>query len=334
MDHVSLDRPRPDDGHLDHQVIEPGRLEPGQHGHLSPALDLEHAHRVRPGQHPVDLRVLGRQVGDVLDGPPLDPALGGVQHVEAALQRGQHAQRQHIDLHQAQSVDVVLVPFDEGAVLHGPVADGHGLVQPVLGQDEAAYVLGQVAWELEQLVGQGHRAADLQVLGIEARLEHVFVGQVVAPAAPDGVGERGGDVLRQPHGLAHVADGAARAVVDHGGADGRLLPPIAAVDVLHHLLAPLVLEIDVDVGRLVPVGRQKALEQHLVVGRVHRRDPQAEADGAVGRRAPALAKDARLLPREADEVVHGEKVFGQAPLLDEAELLAERAADRRGIPWG
>ncbi len=38
-------------------------------------------------------------------------------------------------------VDVVLVPFDEGAVVHRGVADRHGLVEAYAGQDEAADVL-------------------------------------------------------------------------------------------------------------------------------------------------------------------------------------------------
>jgi hypothetical protein len=74
-------------------------------------------------------------------------AMVGAQHAERALDGGQHAQRQDVDLHQLQAVDVVLVPLDEGAVLHRRVADRHGLVQPALGQHEAADVLRQVARE-------------------------------------------------------------------------------------------------------------------------------------------------------------------------------------------
>ena len=58
MDHVALDRPRPDDRHLDHQIVEAARLEPRQHVHLRPALDLEHAERIALAQHVVDLRLL------------------------------------------------------------------------------------------------------------------------------------------------------------------------------------------------------------------------------------------------------------------------------------
>ncbi len=44
--HVALDRPRPDDRDLDHQIVELCRLEARQHGHLGPTFDLEHAQRI------------------------------------------------------------------------------------------------------------------------------------------------------------------------------------------------------------------------------------------------------------------------------------------------
>ena len=65
MDHVALDRPGPDDRHLDHQVVELARPQARQHVHLRPALDLEHARLIALAQHVVDRRILlrdGRQV--------------------------------------------------------------------------------------------------------------------------------------------------------------------------------------------------------------------------------------------------------------------------------
>ena len=67
---------------------------------------------------------------------------------------------------------------------------------------------------------------------------------------------------REAHGRAHLADRPLAAVVDHGGADAGALAAVAAVDVLDHLLAPLVLEVDVDVGRLVAGVGDEALEDH------------------------------------------------------------------------
>jgi hypothetical protein len=65
VDHVALDRPRPDDRHLDDEVVEGPGLQPRQHRHLRPALDLEDADRIGGAQHLVDRRILGRDAGEV-----------------------------------------------------------------------------------------------------------------------------------------------------------------------------------------------------------------------------------------------------------------------------
>ena len=121
----------------------------------------------------------------------------------------------------------------------------------------------------------------------------------------------------RPMRLADLADGAAGAVADDGGADRRPLAAVAVVEVLDHLLAALVLEVDVDVGRLAPAGRDEALEQQVVLGRVDRGDAEHVADRRVGRRAAALAEDAAV-PREADDLVHGQEVGRVAELARSA----------------
>ena len=67
--------------------------------------------------------------------------------------------------------------------------------------------------------------------------------------------------------------------------------PYLLVDRLDDLLAPLVLEVDVDVRRLAPLRREESLEEEVRPRRVNRRDPQAVADGAVGGAPAPLAED-------------------------------------------
>src|SRR4026207_2028562 len=74
------------------------------------------------------------------------------------------------------------------------------------------------------------------------------LGEVVIADAPDEAGQRGGHVLLEAQRLADLADGHARAVVDDGGADGGAVAAVAGIEILDHLLAPLVLEVHVDVG--------------------------------------------------------------------------------------
>ena len=67
---------------------------------------------------------------------------------------------------------------------------------------------------------------------------------------------------------------------------------VLIVDVLDDLFTPLMLEVHVDVRRLVPFLGDKTLEQHVQARRIHLGDTQAVADRGIGGRPPSLAKDA------------------------------------------
>ena len=82
--------------------------------------------------------------------------------------------------------------------------------------------------------------------------------------------------------------------MDHGRGDPGAVAAVFRVDVLDHLLAPLMLEIDVDVGRLAALLGDEALEQQVAGRRIDRGDAEAIADRAVRRRAAALAQDRRV----------------------------------------
>ena len=63
MDHVALDRAGAHDRDLDDEIVKFLGLEPRQHRHLRPALDLEHADRVGALDHRINARLLGRNGG-------------------------------------------------------------------------------------------------------------------------------------------------------------------------------------------------------------------------------------------------------------------------------
>ena len=108
MHHVALNRPRPHDRHLDHEIVEAGGFEPWQHAHLRPALDLKHAHRVGPRDHLVDGRVFRGHGGEREIGP------AGILHeVERPMDRREHAEGEAVDLQDAEFVEVVLVPLHD-----------------------------------------------------------------------------------------------------------------------------------------------------------------------------------------------------------------------------
>jgi hypothetical protein len=101
-----------------------------------------------------------------------------------------------------------------------------------------------------------------------------------------------------------VAQRAAGAVADHGGGQRGALAAVSGVDVLDHFLAPLVLEVDVDVGRLVAFLRDEALEQHRGARRIDLGDVRARStppswppSRAPGRGCPARAPRRRCHAR-------------------------------------
>ena len=97
---------------------------------------------------------------------------------------------------------------------------------------------------------------------------------------------------------------------------------MALVHVLDHLFAAIALDVDVDVGRAVTLGRQEPLEQQAERHCVGVGDAERVADRRVRSRAPPLAVDVGS-PAELDEVPHDQEVAGEAELLDHFELVLE-----------
>ena len=96
--------------------------------------------------------------------------------------------------------------------------------------------------------------------------------------------------------LAHLARGAAAAIGDDVGGHRRAEPAVFLVDVLDDALAAVAArQVEIDVGPLAALLRQEALEQQIHRDRIDGRDPEAVADGAVGRRPAPLHEDV-LLP--------------------------------------
>ena len=124
--------------------------------------------------------------------------------------------------------------------------------------------------------------------------------------------------------------------MDHRGAEASPVTPILAVDVLDHLLAPFVLEIHVDIGRLLALPADEALEQQIVPGGVHGGDAQHIADGGVGGRAAPLAQDRRrgLVPGEADEVMDCQEIPRDVELFDHRQFFLQERGDPRANTIG
>src|SRR3546814_8430052 len=98
------------------------------------------------------------------------------EQIKAALHRGEHAEREAVDLHEFKRVDIVLVPLDHLAIRHGGGLDGDELVAPVMGQDEAAGMLREMAGRADEMTREIEREPQPAITQVEielGRLLHV-----------------------------------------------------------------------------------------------------------------------------------------------------------------
>jgi len=92
-----------------------------------------------------------------------------------------------------------------------------------------------------------------------------------------------------------------------------------------------VLEIDVDIGRLLTLLGDEAIEQQLVLGRIDRGDAEDVAHCRICSAPPPLAQDWRIAPpREVDDVLDGEKIARQIKLGDQRQFAHQCGSDGFG----
>ena len=114
VDGVALDRARPDDRHLHHEVVEGLRPRLGERLHLGPALDLEDPDRVGRLEHLEHLRdVLGEAVEIDADRAVV------LDQLERLVHRGQHPEPEQVELDELEGLDVALVELDDDPIDHG-----------------------------------------------------------------------------------------------------------------------------------------------------------------------------------------------------------------------
>ncbi len=162
--HLAGDRARPDDRHLDDEVVETFGPVARQGGHLGATLDLEDPRGVGATDHCVGLRVVGRQVSQV----DVD-AFRRTDHRDHILERRQHAQTQQIDLDQPEVGAVVLVPLDDRSTLHGGGFQRNDLIEASPGDDHAARVLPEMTRKVVDFFPQAFEQPDAPGPGIEAQ---------------------------------------------------------------------------------------------------------------------------------------------------------------------
>ena len=152
-------------------------------------------------------------------------------------------------------------------------------------------------------------------------LSRVGISLLICSTRASGNAQHPAHVLDRRLGL-HRAEGA-----DLGHVGVAVLLP----DVVDHLVAPLLAEVDVDVGRLGAIGVEKPLEQQVVLDRADIAEVQDVADQGAACRPARRRRDAALAS-VADEVPDDQEIGGEAHPVDHAQLVVQPLLGR-GRRW-
>src|SRR5207249_3741335 len=106
----------------------------------------------------------------------------------------------------------------------------------------------------------------------------------------------------------------------------RAMASVALIDVLDDVLTSFVLEIDIDIRRLVPLLGNEAGKEKFRCRRIDLGNAKAKADRAVRRRAAPLAEDS-IVARKRDHIMDGQEVMGIFEAGDEREFIDQRVLD-------
>ena len=257
-------------------------LQPRQARHLRAALDLEHAYGIGLLQCVIHCGIIGRQFRQI----HLFPVVIADQR-NRIFQHRHHSQPQQVHLDDAHVGAIFLVPLHDDAAGHGRGFQRNDGIKLPLADDHTAGVLPQMTRQVL------HRDAKLEELA-HARMPQVKAGIVKLPL------QRVAGIFVFPRAhqpsqtiesftikakrLANLARRRAPAIGDDIGRHRRAKFSVALINVLNSALALIAAgKIEIDVGPLAPLLRQKAFEEQPHTNRVHSSDAQRIADRAVRR---------------------------------------------------
>ena len=290
MHHLPDDRSRPDDRDLHDEVVEMSRLHPRQRRHLRARFDLEEADRVGVLQHAVDGGIVRREMGEIdaapaagLQAPRLRRGSGracpssgarspavrlAIDQRDRVLQHRHHAEAEQIDLDDAHVGAVVLVPLHDDAAGHAGVLERHDRVEAALA-DRPCRRECWPRWRGRSCM-RCQRSANCRSAGARPSTppSRRWRASVSARSMNSkrfiSLASRSICAASSAERLPHLARRAAAAIGDHVGRHRRAQLAVALVDVLDHLLAPVAArQVEIDVGPLAALFREKPLEQQV-----------------------------------------------------------------------
>ncbi len=285
VDEVAHDGAGADDGDLDRDIVKGLGLHDGEGGHLGAGLDLEGAHGVGAAEEGEGFRVAFGDAGEV------HGATAAFANAEGVLHRGEHAEAEKIDLHDAQIFAVVFVPLQHGAIRHGGGLEGDDVVESVIAKDHSARMLTEVAGGVEDGVveveeglktgvgrgdsrffdggGEFHDLIAGVVIGHREFFGRAVAGGIVDLGGGAEIGEAVGDGFGEAEDFGHFPEGGAGAVGDDIGGHGSTARGVFLVNILNNRLPSFAgREVDIDVRPGLTVLGEEAFEEESAFDRI------------------------------------------------------------------
>ena len=287
------------------------------------AFQLENVGGVAGGQQLVGRSVVQRQgLQFDFDAPARAHQLDGL------VQDGKAGEAEEVHLQQAEVGHRVHAELGHhhraGLVALGRALQGHRVGQRLVGDQHAGGVGADVVDDALQPLRPVHQLADV-VIAFDGALEFgADLEGLVQVAGLEGyhAGDAVNVAVAHAQGAPHVAQGSLRAQ----GAEGDYLGhPVVAVlvdDIVQHLIAPVVLEVHVNVRHLLALHIEEALEDQAVLQWVNVGDAEAVEDDAGRRAAPDAEQDVALAD-EPDNVPHHQEVVGETGVADDLQLVPQ-----------
>ena len=252
-------RARAVERHDGDDILEAVRPEPAQDVAHARGLQLENPNRVAAAQHLIGRSIVQRHVLEV------EAGVVATDEIARARQHRQRLEPKEIELHQPGLLHVFHAELGGGHVRARVAVERDQLLQrPVADHDARGMGRGVAvkALELQRDVDQAGDRLVVRPRLLELRFALDGLAQV------DRVRRVVGDELAQPVHLGighlqhapHVAQGGTRLQLAEGDDLGHVIPAVLGLDVADDLVAPVLAEIDVEIGHRYALGVEEALE--------------------------------------------------------------------------
>ena len=211
----------------------------------------------------------------------------------ASIDQRQRAQAEEVHLQQADALDLLHRPLRDDFVV-GPLVERRVLGDRLRRDHHAGGVHRGVARHAFEPAGDREQLLDLRVVLPPAPCSAGFSSSALSSVMSSAAGSASRPCRRPRYGISSTRPTSRTTALRlHRPEGDDLRDVLAAVlpgDVLDHLAAPPLAEIDVDVGQRDALGVEEPLEDQVEVERIDVGDPQAVGHQAAGGRPAARAR--------------------------------------------